>query len=65
MSCLENDIMLEKIHDDVLDADSKGLLEKDIRDVVIETGLHADDDRDEILIMITEERFDALPDGPQ
>lgn len=65
MSCLENDIMLEKIHDDVLDADSKGLLENDIRDVVIETGLHADDDRDEILIRITEERFDALPDGPQ
>lgn len=65
MSCLENDIMLEKIHDDVLDADSKGLLENDIRDVVIETGLHADDDRDEILIMITEERFEALPDGPQ
>lgn len=65
MSCLQNDIMLEKIHDDVLDADSKGLLENDIRDVVIETGLHADDDRDEILIMITEERFDALPDGPQ
>lgn len=65
MSCLQNDIMLEKIHDDVLDADSKGLLENDIRDVVIETGLHADDDRDEILIRITEERFDALPDGPQ
>lgn len=65
MSCLQNDIMLEKIHDDVLDADSKGLLENDIIDVVIETGLHADDDRDEILIRITEERFDALPDGPQ
>ena len=65
MSCLKNDIMLEKIHDDVLDADSKGLLENDIMDVVIETGLHADDDRDEILIRITEERFEALPDGPQ
>lgn len=65
MSCLENDMMLENIHQDVLDADEKGLLEDEIRDVVIDTGLHADDDRDEILIRITEERFDALPDGPQ
>jgi len=65
MSCLQNDMMLENIHQDVLDADEKGLLESEIRDIVIETGLHADDDRDEILIRITEERFDALPDGPQ
>jgi hypothetical protein len=27
-------------------------------DVVIETGLHADDDRDEILMQIVEERFE-------
>mgnify|MGYP007047820591 FL=1 len=55
----ESDIV-EQIHTDVLKQDEDGLLENDIRDVVIETGLHADDDRDEILMQIVEERFEAL-----
>jgi hypothetical protein len=58
----ETDI-IEKIHTDVLKQDADGLLENDIIDVVVETGLHADDDRDEILIHITEERFEALHGG--
>jgi hypothetical protein len=55
----ESDIV-EQIHTDVLKQDEDGLLENDIMDVVIETGLHADDDRDEILMQIVEERFEAL-----
>ena len=54
----ESDIV-EQIHTDVLKQDEDGLLENDIMDVVIETGLHADDDRDEILMQIVEERFEA------
>ena len=65
MSCLHNDMILDNIHSDVLAEDEQGLLEPEIRDIVLETGLHADDDRDEILIRIVEDRFDALPDGPQ
>jgi hypothetical protein len=53
----ESDIV-EQIHTDVLKQDEDGLLENDIMDVVIETGLHADDDRDEILMQIVEERFE-------
>ena len=55
----ESDIV-EQIHTNVLKQDEDGLLENDIMDVVIETGLHADDDRDEILMQIVEERFEAL-----
>jgi|TARA_B110000259_G_scaffold71918_1_gene84556 hypothetical protein len=53
----ESDIV-EQIHTGVLKQDEDGLLENDIMDVVIETGLHADDDRDEILMQIVEERFE-------
>ena len=60
MNLQEETNIIEKIHTDVLNEDAKGLLENDIIDAVIETGLHADDDRDEILIHITEERFEAL-----
>ena len=65
MSCLHNDMILENIHMDVISEDEQGLLEDQISDIVLDTGLHPDDDRDEILGMIAEERFENLPDGPQ
>ena len=65
MSCLHNDMILENIMDDVITQDEQGLLEDQISDIVLDTGLHPDDDRDEILGMIAEERFENLPDGPQ
>lgn len=65
MSCLHNDMILDNIHMDVISDDEKGLLEPEIRDIVLDSGLHPDDDRDEILIRIVEDRFEALPDGPQ
>ena len=65
MSCLHNDMILENLHMDVISEDEQGLLEDQISDIVLDTGLHPDDDRDEILGMIAEERFENLPDGQQ
>ena len=65
MSCLHNDMILDNIHMDVISEDEQGLLEDQISDIVLDTGLHPDDDRDEILGIIAEERFENLPDGPQ
>jgi hypothetical protein len=58
-------MILENLHMDVISEDEQGLLEDQISDIVLDTGLHPDDDRDEILGMIAEERFENLPDGPQ
>ncbi len=52
-----NDETLERLYEDVVADDEKGLLEKEIRDMVLRYGLHADDDRDEILQLIAEEEF--------
>jgi hypothetical protein len=60
MSNIHNQEQLENQFDDILDQvykwDSKGLLETQIRDVVLAYayGLHQDDDRDEILQFIAE-----------
>jgi len=52
-----NDETLERLYEDVVADDEKGLLEKEIRDMVLGYGLHADDDRDEILQLIAEDEF--------
>jgi len=58
MSNLHNQEQLENQFDDILDQvykwDSKGLLETQIRDIVLSYNLHQDDDRDEILQFIAE-----------
>jgi hypothetical protein len=59
MSCLENDMAWEQIQEDLENEDSKGLLESEIFDVCIDHRLHADDDRDEILQIIADQRWDA------
>ena len=48
---------LEQIFEEVLDLDQQGLLEEDIRIICDVYGLHEDDDRDEILGFIAENRF--------
>jgi len=58
-------MILENLHMDVISEDEQGLLEDQITAIMLDTGLHPDDDRDEILGMIAEERFENLPDGPQ
>ena len=52
-----NEQELENIQSYVLEQDRKGLLEKQITDMVITYGLHPDDDRDEILEYIAESIF--------
>ena len=54
MSVIHNEQQLENIYDEVVEMDSKGLLEIEIADMVINYGLHPDDDRDEILQLIAE-----------
>ena len=54
MSVIHNEQQLENIYDEVVEMDNKGLLEIEIRDMVINYGLHPDDDRDEILQLIAE-----------
>ncbi len=48
---------LEQIFDEVLEQDSKDLLEDDIEEICYLYELHADDDRDEILSFIAESIF--------
>ena len=57
MSNKTNDQALEQIFEEVLDLDQQGLLEEDIRIICDVYGLHEDDDRDEILGFIAENRF--------
>jgi len=57
MSNPQNDQALEQIFEEVLDLDQQGLLEEDIRIICDVYGLHEDDDRDEILGFIAENRF--------
>jgi hypothetical protein len=53
-----NEQVFDRIWDEVLDLDSKGLLENQIRDIQFQYNLHPDDDRDEILQLIAEEIHD-------
>jgi hypothetical protein len=57
MTNTTNDQALEQIFEEVLDLDQQGLLEEDIRIICDVYGLHEDDDRDEILGFIAENRF--------
>jgi hypothetical protein len=57
MSNTTNNQALEQIFEEVLDLDQQGLLEEDIRIICDVYGLHEDDDRDEILGFIAENRF--------
>jgi hypothetical protein len=57
MSNTTNNQALEQIFEEVLDLDQQGLLEEDIQIICDVYGLHEDDDRDEILGFIAENRF--------
>ena len=57
MSNTTKEQALEQIFEEVLDLDQQGLLEEDIQIICDVYGLHEDDDRDEILGFIAENRF--------
>jgi len=52
-----NDETLERLYEDVVADDEKGLIDDVINNVAYLNGLDADDDRDEILQLIAEEEF--------
>ena len=57
MSNKINDETLERLYEDAIADDERGLLEDKIRNMVLRYGLHQDDDRDEILQLIAEDEF--------
>lgn len=57
MSNTTKEQALEQIFEEVLDLDQQGLLEEDIQIICDVYGLDEDDDRDEILGFIAENRF--------
>tara|TARA_E500000318_G_scaffold100091_2_gene102552 strand:- start:148 stop:336 length:189 start_codon:yes stop_codon:yes gene_type:complete len=60
MSNQHNEKEFEKIMQQVEQDDSNGLLEQEIFTYETRLGLHADDDRDEILFQIAEQRAREL-----
>ncbi len=57
MSNQTNDQVLERLLDEVVEQDSKGLLEEEIFTIADNYGLDEDEDRDEILQFIAERIF--------
>ena len=57
MSNHTNEQALERLLDEVVEQDSKGLLEEEIFTIADNYGLDEDDDRDEILQFIAERIF--------
>ena len=62
MSNTTNTMILENLFDDVLEQDAKGLLENEVNEIARDQGLHIDDDRDEILGIITNRIFEVKYD---
>ena len=54
MSNLHNQEQLENIHHQLLEQDRKGLIDDEINTIARNYGLHADDDRDEIINFLAE-----------
>ena len=62
MSNTANIMILENLFDEVLEQDEKGLLDDEVNEIAREQGLHIDDDRDEILGIITNRIFEVKYD---
>ena len=57
MSNKINDETLERLYQDVIADDERGLIDDEINDIARMNNLHPDDDRDEILQFIAENEF--------
>jgi uncharacterized coiled-coil protein SlyX len=64
MSNIYNETALENLYEQVIAEDEKGLIDDEINQLSFETGLHADDERDDILQRIAEDRFEAYENAP-
>jgi hypothetical protein len=64
MSNQQNEMALENLYETVIEEDEKGLIDNLINQTAFETGLHADDNRDEILQKIAESLFELYDNAP-
>ena len=64
MSNQQNEMTLENLYEEVIKKDEKGLIDNLINQTAFETGLHADDNRDEILQKIAESLFELYDSAP-
>jgi hypothetical protein len=55
-------MILENLFDEVLAQDAKGLLDDEVNEIARDQCLHVDDDRDEILGIITNRIFEVKYD---
>ena len=58
MSNLNNEEILERLHQQLHAQDSRGLLDDEVNTIAREHGLHADDDRDKIIFFIAESIYE-------
>tara|TARA_R110002050_G_scaffold154592_2_gene282512 strand:+ start:293 stop:481 length:189 start_codon:yes stop_codon:yes gene_type:complete len=54
MSNINEELILEKLNEELIVQDNKGLLDKEIKTIAENYNLHQDDDRDEIVQFIAE-----------
>ena len=66
MSNLQNDMIMENISDRIWAKVNNGDLDiwQDITELAIERGLHCDDDMEELVNILIDQKWESLPDGP-
>ena len=66
MSNLQNDMIMENISDRIWAKVNNGDVDiwQDITELAIERGLHCDDDMEELVNILIDQKWESLPDGP-
>ena len=66
MSCLENDMIMENIADEIWGKVDNGDEDiwQEITEIGYQKGLHSDDDLEDIVSIMIDNAWENLPDGP-
>ena len=66
MSCLENDMIMENIADEIWGKVGNGDegIWQEITEIGYQKGLHPDDDLEDIVSIMIDNAWENLPDGP-
>ena len=66
MSCLENDMIMENIADEIWGKVGNGdeAIWQEITEIGYQKGLHPDDDLEDIVSIMIDNAWENLPDGP-
>ncbi len=66
MSCLENDMIMENIADEIWGKVGNGDEDiwQEITEIGYQKGLHPDDDLEDIVSIMIDNAWENLPDGP-